>query len=97
MSQQNPLYFGSLHIRERSYPTRNIRSHIREIFDRLTDTGDNPKVLSDALEAVIDGGSRIVQTRILRLLYDRIGLQLPFAITTNFVKKKQNSQGKKGI
>jgi hypothetical protein len=30
------------------------------IYD-LTDTEDNPKVLSDALEAVIDGGSRVVQ------------------------------------
>jgi len=53
----------------------------------VTDTGDNPKLLSDALEAVIDGGSRIVQRRILRLLYNRIGVELPFAMTTNFEDK----------
>ena len=65
-----------------------INSYILEKYSiRLTDTGDNPKVLSDALEAVIDGGSRIVQRRILRLLYDRIGVELPFAMTTNFEDK----------
>jgi hypothetical protein len=56
-----------------------INSYILEKYSiRLTDTGDNPKVLSDALEAVIDGGSRIVQRGILRLLYNRIGLDGPF-------------------
>jgi hypothetical protein len=45
-----------------------------------------PKV-RDALEAVIDGGSRIIQRRILRVLYNRIGLELPFAMTTNFEGK----------
>ena len=65
-----------------------INSYILEKYSiRLTDTGDNPKVLSDALEAVIDGGSRIVQRRILRLLYNRIGVELPFAMTTNFEDK----------
>lgn len=51
---------------------------------RLTDTEDNPKALSDALESVIDGGSRIVKRRILRVLYNRIGIELPFAMTINF-------------
>jgi hypothetical protein len=65
-----------------------INSYILEKYSiRLTDTGDNPKLLSDALEAVIDGGSRIVQRRILRLLYNRIGVELPFAMTTNFEDK----------
>ncbi|MGA9154838.1 MAG: hypothetical protein WBZ36_29995, partial [Candidatus Nitrosopolaris sp.] len=40
--------------------------------------------LPDALEEVIDGGSRVIQRRILHLLYSRIGLELPFAMTTNF-------------
>ncbi|MFZ0510216.1 MAG: hypothetical protein WAM14_01305 [Candidatus Nitrosopolaris sp.] len=65
-----------------------INSYILEKYSiRLTDTGDNPKALSDALEEVIDGGSRIIQRRILHLLYDRIGLELPFAMTTNFEGK----------
>ncbi len=54
---------------------------------RLTDTHDNPKVLADALEAVIDGSSRIVERKILRLLYNKIGAEPPFAITTNFEDK----------
>jgi hypothetical protein len=65
-----------------------INSYILDKYSiRLTDTGDNPKLLSDALEAVIDGGSRIVQRRILRLLYNRIGVELPFAMTINFEDK----------
>jgi hypothetical protein len=65
-----------------------INSYVLEKYSvRLTDTEDNPKALSDALEAVIDGGSRIIQRRILRVLYHRIGLELPFAMTTNFEDK----------
>ena len=65
-----------------------INSYVLEKYSvRLTDTEDNPKALSDALEAVIDGGSRIIQRRILRVLYNRIGLELPFAMTTNFEGK----------
>jgi hypothetical protein len=65
-----------------------INSYILEKYSvRLTDTEDNPKALSDALEEVIDGGSRVIQRRILRVLYDRIGLELPFAMTTNFEGK----------
>ena len=54
---------------------------------RLNDTADNPKALSDALSATIDGGARIVQRRILRSLYNRIGIELPFAMTINFEDK----------
>ena len=65
-----------------------IKSYILEKYSiRLTDTVDNPKALSDALEEVIDGGSRVIQRRILHLLYSRIGLELPFAMTTNFEDK----------
>jgi hypothetical protein len=65
-----------------------IKSYILEKYSiRLTDTVDNPKALSDALEEVIDGGSRLIQRRILHLLYNRIGLEPPFAMTTNFEGK----------
>jgi hypothetical protein len=43
--------------------------------------------LSDALDSIIDGGTRIVQRRILRFLYNRIGIDLPFAMTTDFEDK----------
>ena len=62
-----------------------INSYILEKYSiRLTDTENNPKALSDALESVIDGGSRIVKRRILRILYNRIGIEIPFAMTINF-------------
>jgi hypothetical protein len=65
-----------------------ITSYIEDKYSiRLNDTADNPKALSDALSATIDGGARIVQRRILRSLYNRIGIELPFAMTINFEDK----------
>lgn len=65
-----------------------ISSYIEEKYSiRIIDTADNPKALSDALYATIDGGARIVQRRILRSLYKRIGIELPFAMTINFEDK----------
>jgi hypothetical protein len=65
-----------------------ITSYIEDKYSvRLSDTADNPKDFSDALDAVINGGKRIVQRRVLRLLYDRIGVELPFAMTTDFEDK----------
>ena len=38
-----------------------ITSYIKDKYSvRLSDTADNPKDLSDALDAVIDGGKKIV-------------------------------------
>lgn len=48
----------------------------------LADTADNPKVLSEALDAAIDGGARVVQRRILRLLYEKMGVAFPSAVMT---------------
>jgi hypothetical protein len=55
----------------------------------LDDTADNPKLLSDALDSAIDGGARIVQRRILRLLYEKMNLKLPsiMLMTVNFEDK----------
>jgi hypothetical protein len=65
-----------------------IISYIKDRYSvNLSDTADNPQALSNALYAVIDGGTRIIQRRILRLLYNRIGVELPFAITSNFEDK----------
>jgi hypothetical protein len=70
-----------------------ITSYIEEKYSiRLSDTADNPKALSDALEATIDGARRIVQRRILRLLYNNIGIPLPFVITINFEEKILNAR-----
>jgi hypothetical protein len=65
-----------------------ITSYIQDKYSiRLSDTADDPKALSDALNNVMDGGARIVQRRIIRSLYNRIGLSLPFVILINFEDK----------
>ena len=70
-----------------------ITSYIKDRYSvSLSDTADNPQALSNALYAVIDGGTRIIQRRILRLLYSRIGIELPFAITSNFEDKVLNAK-----
>ena len=70
-----------------------ITSYIKDRYSvSLSDTAENPQALSNALYAVIDGGTRIIQRRILRLLYKRIGIDLPFAITSNFEDKVLNAK-----
>ncbi len=66
-----------------------IASYIKDRYSvSLVDTADDPEALSNALYAVLDGGgTRIIQRRILRLLYSRIGIELPFAITSNFERR----------
>ena len=62
-----------------------VTAYLNEKFSkRLEDTVDDPKLLSDALEVAIDGGRRIVQRQILRLLYEKIGINPPSAMTLDF-------------
>ena len=70
-----------------------VTSYIKDRYSvSLRETADNPQALSNALYTVIDGGTRIIQRRILRLLYNRIGVELPFAITSNFEDKVLNAK-----
>jgi hypothetical protein len=65
-----------------------IANYIKDRYSvSLIDTADDPEALSKALNAVLGEGTRIIQRRILRLLYSRIGIELPFAITSNFEDK----------
>lgn len=67
-----------------------VTSHLERKYSvSLEDTADNPQVLSEALDSAIDGGARIVQRRILRLLYEKIDLKLPsiMLMTVNFENK----------
>jgi hypothetical protein len=50
----------------------------------LRDTASNPKALSDALESILNGASKIIQRKIVRLLYNKIGIELPFVISIDF-------------
>ncbi len=67
-----------------------VTSHLERKYSiNLQDTADNPKLLSDALDSAIDGGARIVQRRILRLLYEKMNLKVPslMLMTVNFEEK----------
>lgn len=66
---------------------------------RLSETFENPKALSEALRSTLDGGTRIIQRRILRLLYYKLGIEPRFALTINFeekvIKAKEEFEKKK--
>jgi hypothetical protein len=53
----------------------------------LADTADNPQALSEALGSALDGGARIIQRRILRLLYERMNIKNPLYMTIDFEKR----------
>ena len=58
--------------------TSLVTSHLERKYSiSLVDTADNPKILSEALYAAIDGGARVVQRRILRLVYEKMNVKLP--------------------
>lgn len=54
---------------------------------RLIETANKPNVLTDALKSTMDGGTRIIQRRILRILYDKMGIEPRFNLTINFEEK----------
>jgi hypothetical protein len=54
---------------------------------RLSETSDNPKALTEALKSTLDGGTRIIQRRIIRLLYNKIEIEPQFSLTINFEEK----------
>ena len=69
--------------------TALITSHIERKYSiSPAETFDNPKILSEALDDTIDGGARVVQRRILRLLYEKMSIKQPSSfMTTNFEDK----------
>jgi len=67
---------------------RIIKIHVQEKYSiRLTDTYNNPHELTNALIATIDGVTRVIQRRILRILYEKMGIEPNFVISTNFEEK----------
>lgn len=48
---------------------------------------ENPKALVEALETVLDSGSRIVERRILRSLYSKIGSTVPQSLASDFEER----------
>ena len=65
--------------------TAIVTTHLEQEYSiNLADTADNPKALSEALESSLSGGKRVIQRRILRLLYEKINHKPPPGIVTDF-------------
>ena len=54
----------------------------RKYSIRLTNTANNPSVLDEALDHAIDGGRKIVERRLINILYEKLGLE-PSSSETN--------------
>jgi hypothetical protein len=54
---------------------------------KIENTADNPNLLSKALDAILNGGARVVKRRILRQLYENIGLEFTSTMTIDFEQK----------
>ena len=67
---------------------RIIKIYVQEKYSiRLTDTYNNPQELTNALKYTIDGVTRVIQRRILRILYEKMGIEPNFVISANFEEK----------
>lgn len=65
-----------------------IKFYVREKHSiQLNDTYADPEALTEALRSTIDGASRVIQRRILRILYSKIGIEPNFVMTVNFERK----------
>lgn len=71
-----------------------ISLHLKEKYSitRIGDTISNPKILSDAMESLMDDSAKVIQRRILRLIYQEIGIKFPFYFTINFEDEILNAK-----
>lgn len=53
----------------------------------LNDTYNNPQDLTDTLKSIIDGGTRVIQRRILRILYEKMEIKPRFVMSSNFEER----------
>lgn len=54
---------------------------------RLTETCSNPQSLTHALESTIDGATRVIHRRILRILYEKMEIEPSFVLSSNFEER----------
>ena len=65
-----------------------IKFYVNEKYSvKLNDTYRDPQALTEALKSIIGGATRVIQRRMLRILYGKIGIEPHFVITENFEKK----------
>ncbi|HXS60271.1 MAG TPA: hypothetical protein VN703_05605 [Candidatus Sulfopaludibacter sp.] len=71
-----------------------ISLHLKEKYSisRLGDTVYNPRILTDAMECLMDASAIIIQRRIIRLVYHRIGIELSFSYDFNFEERILNAK-----
>lgn len=68
--------------------TSVITNYLEQKFSfSLAETADNPKALSEALGSALGGSTRIIQRRILRLLYERMNMKYPSYMTIDFEER----------
>ena len=63
-------------------------------FIRLENTCDNPAALTEALNFAIDGGKRIIERRIIRLLSKKLDIGYHSAELINFEKQVKDMREK---
>ncbi|HEY7110662.1 MAG TPA: hypothetical protein VH415_14655 [Nitrososphaeraceae archaeon] len=62
---------------------------------KIGETSVNPKALDEALDRAIDGGRFIIERRIIRLLYEKLGIKDSISDSSvNFEKKILDAQQK---
>jgi len=65
-----------------------VQDYIEEKYSFvLENTSQNPKALSEALHFAIDGGKRIIERRIIRLLSKKLDIEYHSAELINFEKQ----------
>jgi len=70
------------------YIANLIKFYVNEKYSvKLNDTYRDPRALTEALKSIMDGATRVIQRRMLRILYGKIGIEPHFVITENFEDK----------
>ena len=75
--------------------SRIVTDYIQNKYSiQITKTADNPAALDEALKHAIDGGKIIIERRLVKLLYQKLGLQLNSEKTTseNFVQRIETAR-----
>lgn len=65
-----------------------LKTHLERQYSIPPESlAENPKALMEALQSVLDSGSRIVERRILRSLYNKIGAVVPQSTAADFEER----------
>ncbi len=72
-----------------------VQDYIEEKYSfQIENTSHNPKALSEALHFAIDGGKRIIERRIIRLLSKKLDIEYHSTELINFEKQIKDMREK---